>query len=128
MFRGEDVNLVPVITRKTNIKLGVVGGFTRLIMKTKYVCHGLISPQVNFHNNQMVGTVNFFAKNCRWEKEPFRGWSKLKGTWHGERKLTITNKFGLQENKAPRALKSFSDSNNFCVLLLDKTSPLTILR
>ena len=43
MFRGEDVNLVPVITRKTNIKLGVVGGFTRLIMKTKYVCHGLIA-------------------------------------------------------------------------------------
>ena len=30
---------------------GVTGGFTRLIMKTKYVCHNLISPYVNFHNN-----------------------------------------------------------------------------
>ena len=30
---------------------GVTGGFTWLIMKTKFVCHNLISPYVKFHNN-----------------------------------------------------------------------------
>ena len=31
---------------------GVMGSFTRLVMKTKYVCHELICPYVNFHNNR----------------------------------------------------------------------------
>ena len=41
-------------------------------MKTKYVCHGLISKHVNFHNNQLAGTVILLKKICRWgkEKEP----------------------------------------------------------
>ena len=30
---------------------GVMSGFTRLVMRTKYVYHGLISRYVNFHNN-----------------------------------------------------------------------------
>ena len=33
---------------------GLTSGFTRLIMKTKYVCHGLISVQVNFHDNRTM--------------------------------------------------------------------------
>ena len=28
---------------------GLTSGFTRLIMKTKYVCHDVISQYVNFH-------------------------------------------------------------------------------
>ena len=38
----------------TSFKLelyGLTSGFTRLIMKTKSVCHGLISLHVNFHDN-----------------------------------------------------------------------------
>ena len=31
---------------------GVKGEFTRFIMTTKYVCHNLISPYVNFHNKR----------------------------------------------------------------------------
>ena len=43
-------------------------------MKTKYVCHGLISLYVNFHNNRtMSSSTNLLVKICRWgekEKEP----------------------------------------------------------
>ena len=35
-------------------------------MKTKYVCHGLISPPVNFHNNWTKWTVTSNIKICRW--------------------------------------------------------------
>ena len=31
---------------------GLTSGFTRFIMMTKYVCHGLISLHVNFHDNR----------------------------------------------------------------------------
>ena len=31
---------------------GLTSGFTRLIIKTKYVYHGLISVHVNFHENR----------------------------------------------------------------------------
>ena len=36
---------------------GLRGGSTRLIMRTKYVCHGLISLHVNFHDKHL-GDVN----------------------------------------------------------------------
>ena len=42
--------------------------FKSLIMKTKYVCHGLISPHVNFDVDRVVGTVILLVKNCRWGK------------------------------------------------------------
>ena len=52
----------------------VTSGFTRLIMKTKYVCHDLISLYVNFHNNRTMWSTNLLVKICRWgggkEKEP----------------------------------------------------------
>ena len=44
-------------------------------MKTKYVCRGLISLYVNFHNNRTMWSTNFHVKICRWgekEKEPPR--------------------------------------------------------
>ena len=45
----------------------VMSGFTRLIMKTKYVCHGPhVRPHVNFRGNRSVGTVILLAKNCKW--------------------------------------------------------------
>ena len=31
---------------------GLTSGFTRLIMATKYVCHGLISLHANFYDNR----------------------------------------------------------------------------
>ena len=40
---------------------GVTGGFTRFIMKTKYVFHNVISPYVNFHNNRTVNII-FLSK------------------------------------------------------------------
>ena len=36
---------------------GLTSGFTRLIMKTKYVCYGLISLHVKFHDNRTKWTV-----------------------------------------------------------------------
>ena len=42
-------------------------------MKTKYVCSGLISLYVNFHNNRTMWSSNLHVKICRWggkEKEP----------------------------------------------------------
>ena len=53
---------------------GLTSGFTRLIMKTKYVCHGLISLHGNFHDNRTKLTATSNIKICRWgvkEKEPF---------------------------------------------------------
>ena len=52
---------------------GLTSGFTRLIMKIKYVCHGLISLHVNFHDNRTKWTLTSNIKICRWggkEKEP----------------------------------------------------------
>ena len=55
--------------------LSVTSGFARLIMETKYVCHGLISLNVNFHNNRTMWSTNLLVKICRGggggeEKEP----------------------------------------------------------
>ena len=44
-------------------------------MKSKFVCRGLISLYVNFHNNRTMWSTNFYVKTCRWgekEKEPTR--------------------------------------------------------
>ena len=52
---------------------GVTSGFTRLGLKTKHVCHGLVSPHASFHNNWITRTKILFVKFCRWgdkEKEP----------------------------------------------------------
>ena len=35
-------------------------------MKTKYVCHGLISLCVNFNNNRTMWSTKFLVKICRW--------------------------------------------------------------
>ena len=35
-------------------------------MKTKYVCRGLISLYVNFHNNRTMRTECLLVKFCRW--------------------------------------------------------------
>ena len=44
----------------------VTSGFTRLSMKTKYVCRGLISLYVNFHNNPIKWATNLHVKIRRW--------------------------------------------------------------
>ena len=54
---------------------GLTSGFTRLIMKTKYVCHGRISLHVNFHDNRTKRLVisNIKISRCGGggkEKEP----------------------------------------------------------
>ena len=38
-------------------------------MKTKYVCHGLISLHVNFRDNRTKRTVTSNIKFCRWGKK-----------------------------------------------------------
>ena len=38
----------------------VTGVFTRLIMKTKYVCHSQISPRANFCNNPTMRTKFYY--------------------------------------------------------------------
>ena len=49
--------------------ISVTSGFTRLKMKTKYVCRGLISLYVNFHNNWTMWSTNLHVKTCRWGGE-----------------------------------------------------------
>ena len=67
--------LPPPLTSDELQFFSVTSGFTRLIMKTKYVCHGLISLYINFHNNRTMWSTNLLVKICRWggggkEKEP----------------------------------------------------------
>ena len=35
-------------------------------MKTKYVCRGIISLYVNFHNNRTMWSTNLHVKICSW--------------------------------------------------------------
>ena len=35
-------------------------------MKTKYVCRGLVSLNVNFHNNQTMWSTNLHVQICIW--------------------------------------------------------------
>ena len=46
--------------------ISVTSDFTRLNMKTKYVCRGHFSLYVNFHNNRTMGSTNLQVKICRW--------------------------------------------------------------
>ena len=51
----------------------LTSGFTRLSMKTKYVCRGLISLYVNFHKNRTMWLSNLHVRIRRWgEKEKKR--------------------------------------------------------
>ena len=45
---------------------GLTSGFTRLTMKAKYVCYGLVSLHVIVHDNRTKWTVNSSIKICRW--------------------------------------------------------------
>ena len=38
----------------------------RLSIKTKYVCRGLSSLYVNFHNNRTMCSTNSHENICRW--------------------------------------------------------------
>ena len=46
--------------------ISVASGFTRLNIKTKYVCRGLISLYVSFHNNRTMWPTNLHVKVCTW--------------------------------------------------------------
>ena len=76
--------LFPFPPPHTNINsMGLRSDFTRLIMKIKYVSHGLNSLQIIFHDNRKIWTVLWFIINCRRgrgkEKEP----AKFHNTWQG---------------------------------------------
>ena len=43
-------------------------------MKTKYVCHGFISPYVNFHYNRTMWSTKLHVKICRGERKKSPGW------------------------------------------------------
>ena len=63
----------PAPTSHKHEFFGLTSGFTRLILNTKYVCHGIISRHVNFHDTRTKWTVTSSIKICRWgekEKEP----------------------------------------------------------
>ena len=49
-------------------------------MKTKYVCRGLISLYVNFHNNRTMWLTNLHVKVCRWGREGKRAWKNASHT------------------------------------------------
>ena len=54
-------------------------------MKTKYVCRGLISLYVNFHNNRTMWSTNLYVQFCRWgerEKEPIIATNSFSRTFH----------------------------------------------
>ena len=68
--------LPPPPTSRQFQLFSVTSGFTRLSKKTKYVCRGLISRYVNFHNNRTMWSTNSHVKICRCgekEKEPISG-------------------------------------------------------
>ena len=43
-----------------------MSGFTRLSMKSKYVCRGFIRLYVHFHNNAIKWSTNLHVKIRRW--------------------------------------------------------------
>ena len=54
--------------------ISVTKDFTRLIMKTKFVCRGLLRLCVNFHNNRTMWSTNLHVKFLQVgekEKEPW---------------------------------------------------------
>ena len=64
----------PPPTSRKHEFYSLTSSFRRLILNTKYVCYGLISLHVNFHDNRTKWTVISNWKICRWgekEKEPF---------------------------------------------------------
>ena len=56
----------PPLTSHELQYISLTSGFTRLSMKTKYVCRGLINLYVNFHSNWKMWSKNSHVKNCRW--------------------------------------------------------------
>ena len=42
-----------------------MSGFTRLIIKTKYVCHGPVNPHASFLVNRLVKTVILLVKKLQ---------------------------------------------------------------
>ena len=56
----------PHPTSHTHQLYGVTSGYTRLIMKTKHACHGLISLLVKFHKNLTMRTLFLHVKNRKW--------------------------------------------------------------
>ena len=59
----------------TSFFFSLTSGFTRLSIKTKYICRGLISLYVNFHNNPIKWSTNLHVKLCRWRREGKRAQS-----------------------------------------------------
>ena len=49
--------------------------FRRLSMKIKYVCRGLISLYINFHNNRTMWSTNLHVKIGRWGGEERKPWT-----------------------------------------------------
>ena len=45
--------------------ISVTSGFKRMSMETKYVCRGLISLYVSFHNNRTMCSTKLHVRICR---------------------------------------------------------------
>ena len=62
--------------------------FTRLVMYTKYVCHGLSDNQTViliikiFHDNRTMRTVILMIKSCRWGEKEKKALFLINGSWN----------------------------------------------
>ena len=59
------LGLPPSPTSDEHQFYGLTSSFTKLIIKLKYICHGLIYLHVNCHDNWTMQTVTFNCKNLQ---------------------------------------------------------------
>ena len=64
--------------------------FMRLSMMTKYVCRGLISLYVNFHNNRSLSSTNLHVKRASGGKEGKRAVTKCSNQSSKSKKLKFS--------------------------------------
>ena len=62
---------------------GLTSGFSRLIMKTKYVCYVLVSLNVNFNDKRTMWTIILIIKIGRWggRKKSIKVTEYLRSGW-----------------------------------------------
>ena len=78
------VGSFPILPPHMNINqfTGVTSGFTRLSMRTKRVCHGLIILPVNFHFNRTMKRNALLVKIGWWGKGKRAVWFLKKLSTH----------------------------------------------
>ena len=88
----------PPSSRKFQL-ISVTSSFTRLNMKTKYVCRCLIRRYVIFHNNLTMSSTNLQIKTCRWGGGRKKSPIILSGTKASEQDLELIASKQVLRNK-----------------------------